>query len=66
MRHEALEVSGVTVQARAGVALHHAIREAVILALTEDRPVELTHNDRRYRIVPRAILSYAENSGKEV
>ncbi len=44
-----------------GTHLHDCIRECIALAVEQDLPVNLIHNDKRYRVDPvglvRAVIS---------
>lgn len=52
-----LTVNYIAVEADKGVTLHAAFRAALIMALTESKPVQLSFNHKLYLLKPNDILS---------
>lgn len=53
----------VRVEAIAGSYISQAVREATIMALTEQRNVTLVHGGKEYRIIPNLLISEIEYRG---
>lgn len=54
----ALRPAIVVCETGAGVSVSECIREAVILALQENRKVQFTHNDTPVTIAPAEIVEF--------
>lgn len=58
MKMENISIDRIIVEADAGCRIVEAYKEALVLAITEDRTVEITLNERVYILTPNKITAY--------
>jgi len=62
MKTEKTKVENVYLQARCGVSLTEALSEAVVLGITENVKVVITHNVSTYTVDPVVLLAMVANT----
>lgn len=64
MKLKAITIEYLYVKCRPGQDIVDCAKEAIVLSVQEDRPVELIHNDHTYAIHPTALTYHVINELK--